>query len=556
MSRSDRAAGESTPYGEARPPEPRLAWAFVAERDAPAGEGTLDGAFARRTLRPAGERLEHAPGGDPHRLVRISAYAGLAPRRRPHAFCPVCLERVTLRLGPRNRHHYAHRPGSVCAAARGEGALHLSAKLHLAAALAAGGERLLLHPLCARVAGERIAERCARGPHEVWEIAWDEVRVESALPSARADLVLLDRGREVAAVEVCAHHAVDEAKARKYRALGLAWIEVPAWSVLPAAGVAWSAAEPLPVLQESRRHPERWRCDRHRALHEAAVEHERSGTHLLAARVVHLYRADGGRSTGEPRVRATRVWMVERREEGRAVEAWLERDGRDGPLGAPARVDGAAAARRTLHARFLAWVRWLREHERVEVDSPMPWVEPRALDGWRRSAAFPERMRWDAHRGAFAPLPNLPRVAWPRLPPAAGAPDPVLGWSGCAWTALEPGRPPLLHAVARHAWVTVRVHRPADPGAGSVAHLSAHLHDGRRWRAIERAPFVAGLEARGDASLGATELALGLARALAERPVDALLDGVLVAEILAGLRYDGGDRAGTGALVAPVRRRR
>jgi hypothetical protein len=526
MASSDLTVYGSTPYA-GRAPEPRLAWAYVAEDDAPVGDGGGRGpASARRTFAREGVVLVPAPDGPLHRLVPVTAFSGLPPRRRPHAFCPVCLERVILKLGPRNRHHYGHLPRSTCAAARGEGALHLSAKLHLAAALEEGGASLRLRPLCARIPEERTAERCARADDEAWTIAWDGVRVEASLPSARADLVLLRGGREVAAIEVCSHHAVDDAKAAKYRALDIPWIEVPAWSVVPEAGVAWTPAAPLPVLQESRRHPGRWRCERHQRLHDDALEHERTGTHLLAARVVHLYRADGGRGAGEPRVRATRLWMVERREAGRTVEGWLERDGRATPLGEPVRVADRAGARRALHARFRSWARWMRDHEGVVVDSPMSWVESRALDGWRRSAAFPERLRWDPHRSAFAAVPNLPAVAWPSIATDAAQPDPVLGWSGCAWTALDPARYPLLHAVVAHAWVTART-----PGPGRTLHLRAHLHDGERWRAVERAPFVA-TPSDTDDPAAAVRLALAFAGALAVGPPDELLDGVRAAEIV------------------------
>ena len=42
----------------------------------------------------------------------VSDFAGLAPRRRPAAFCHTCGERLVLKLGDVRRHHAAHRAGA------------------------------------------------------------------------------------------------------------------------------------------------------------------------------------------------------------------------------------------------------------------------------------------------------------------------------------------------------------------------------------------------------------------------------------------------------------
>lgn len=487
-----------------RPAEARLAWAFVAA-DAPAD---------------APGSIPREEAGTRHPLVPVTEYAHLPPRARPAAYCPACLERVTLRLGRRNRHHYGHRPGSACAAAGGEGALHLAAKVHLASVLRGAAGALRIRRVCARVPEERSAERCERALPEPWQVAWDDVALEYALPSARADLMLLREGREVAALEVHASHAVDADKAAKYRDRGIPWIEVPAHGVLPEGGVAWTPAEPLPVLQDSALAPERWRCPRHEGLYRGALEHARSGTHLLAGRVVHLYRADGGRSTGEPRTRAVVVHMMERREEGRTVEAWLERSDTHGRLGAPVRARDAADARRRLHRAFAGWARWMREKNGTVVDSPMRWAPPRALEGWSRSDAYPQRLRWDVHAGRFAGAPNIAPIAWPRVPPRdPDAPDAVLGYPSCAWTERHPPRLPSLHAIHGTVWATLRVQ--GRTRGGEVAHLAAHLHDGARWRTLAGAPYLATLAAPGPEAW--TALLAEFARTLAERPAEALL---------------------------------
>jgi hypothetical protein len=472
--------------------EPRLGWAYVSEARAAAE------AVALPDLGPGTVRMLAAGGGapEPHRLSPVTAWAHLRPRSRPPSFCPVCLEPVTLKLGRRVRHHYAHVPGSTCRAATAEGALHLAAKLRLAQQLRAGGEGLALSRLCRRVPGEAGRERCAPPPLEHWPVAWDEVRVEQALPSVRADLLLLRAGAPVLALEVCASHAVDEEKAGRYRSLGLPWIEVGAAEVVPDGGVAWSRGSALPALGDSAIHPGAWRCPRHEALHRAYLEHQRNGVHRLAWRVVHLYRTDGGRSAGVLRTDALLVWMVERRADGRCVEAWLEREDRDTPLAPPLRVRDRAEAKRRLHAQFRAWLRWTRESRGAVADSPMSWSDGAPPPGRERRRLFPERLLMNPQRGTFEGAPGIPRLAWPLPLFEAAAPHPVFGAAPVFWTDL-PVRDlgPLLHAVVPPCWLTLRFHEWGRDGARSArADFSLFHHDGRRWNELRHAAFSHSLD--------------------------------------------------------------
>jgi hypothetical protein len=510
----------------ARAAEIRLAWAYVAADAAgPAADSAalVDG--GRRRFRAEGDLLVRAEGGAEHLLVPVAAYRELPPRRRPRSFCPVCLERVWLKLGARNRAHYAHLAGSDCAAARGEGALHHAAKVHLAAALAGGGP-IRVRPLCHRIPEERDTERCAIAPESEWPVRWDEVRVEHSLPPLRADLTLMRGGEVVAAIEVFATHAVDGAKAEKYRGLGIPWIEVPARAVLPDHGVGWSADDALAILGDHRLHPEVWRCARHEALHRGLIEHELNGVHRLARRIVHVYRTDGGRSAGEVRCRVVGISMLERREGGRLAEAWLEREDTGARLGAPARTGDRDEARRVLHARFNDWVRWMRRANGVAIDTPMRWMEggePLPRDGAR---AFPERLRWDAHAGEFRGVPDLPALAWPPVPPLAGDPHPVLGHTPRAWTETHPRKGDLLHATEGAVWLTLFAHAWGEDGGTAVrADVAAHVHDGRRWRGVEGAPFTASLHLAPGATAPWHAMLPALAHALAARDPESLLDG-------------------------------
>jgi hypothetical protein len=492
--------------------EVRLAWAYVAADEAGSAASSVaavDG--ARRHL-----------GGVLHLLVPVAAYRALPPRRRPRSFCPVCLERVWMKLGARNRAHYAHLAGSQCAAARGEGALHHAAKIHLAEQLGRG-EPLIVRPLCHRVPEERGTERCTAAPETEWPVRWDEVRVEHSLPSLRADLVLMRDGAVVAAVEIYATHAVDDVRAAKYRDLGIPWIEVTARGVLPDHDVAWTPDAPLPLLGDSRLHPEVWRCPRHEGLHRGLLEYERNGIHRVARRVVHVYRSDAGRSAGEVRCRAIGVSILERREDGVPAESWLERDDTGARIGHPVRGRDRAEARRILHTQFTEWARWMRETQSATVDSPMRWLEAAEAPARATERIYPQRLRWDAHAGAFRGVPDLPPLAWPALPALPGEPHPVLGRTRC-WTEAH-RRGPVIHAVDGPVWLTLALHDWRDAeGPATRADVAAFVHDGRRWRAVEGAPFTATVRAPKpwNAILPA------LARTLATHDPETLLDGAAV----------------------------
>ena len=60
----------------------------------------------------------------------VSSFVEIKPR--PVVLCSRCRERVDLVLGTQRVHHARHRPGSGCALAGGESALHENVKLHIA----------------------------------------------------------------------------------------------------------------------------------------------------------------------------------------------------------------------------------------------------------------------------------------------------------------------------------------------------------------------------------------------------------------------------------------
>src|SRR5687767_11811769 len=63
--------------------------------------------------------------------LHVSTFAGQKPRERPPAWCPLCGDRVTLKLGEQLADHAAHAAGATCVAQTPEGIEHLETKLHL-----------------------------------------------------------------------------------------------------------------------------------------------------------------------------------------------------------------------------------------------------------------------------------------------------------------------------------------------------------------------------------------------------------------------------------------
>lgn len=466
----------ATPSGVRRGPEPRLAWAWVAA-DAVAPRPGLPAGF-HRTFTVSERGLSPARPGEACTLAPVVSFVSLSPRARPRAYCPTCLERVTLKLGRVNRPHFAHRPHSACPAARGEGALHLDAKLHLAAELAAApGTRLSFRRRCWGV-GEAGGATCPRSPRESWSVEWDAVAVEMELGGVRPDVVLMRGGAVAGAVEVRSSHAVGASTAARYRELGLAWLEVPARALLPETGGPWSPAEPLEVLSESETHPAGWRCAVCGPRQAALEAMQRDGVRLLAVRPLNLYLRDGGRSAGEVRVRSFSVRAVEGRSGGATVEAWLERSDTRVRIAGPVPAEDPASALAAGHALFRSWAARMRASRGAAVESPTGW-HAGAFTG-----ATPQRLRWDSHAERFRGPPNLPAQAWPPQPALADgweAPHPVLGYARCAWSEVHPRRGVLTHAVAGRWWLTLAVHAWEADRPMCRADVVAWRHTGTRW---------------------------------------------------------------------------
>jgi hypothetical protein len=299
----------------------------------------------------------------------VSAFASLRRSERPIAACPECGRRVTLKLGAVRRHHAAHDPGAACAATNPETALHLNTKLALAAVLAAAASNDAVLSIVRSCCGA-IGERCTETRIAPWLHGWDTVLIEHRIGPVRPDIVLERGGASVAGIEVLRSHAVDEQKRAALALLGVPWIELAANEELSKAG-GWSVHHPLPVVRTNQ--ADEWRCERHEALHAtllrsreeertAAMETARHSTRLIAARVVDVYHALGGRERHIYR-------MEELSTDGTPHALRLNRGGRE-----IVRIELSPAAQGAIHLAYNTDVAALMEREGSFADSPMDWA--------------------------------------------------------------------------------------------------------------------------------------------------------------------------------------
>ena len=193
----------------------------------------------------------------------VSSFVEIKPR--PVVLCSRCRERVDLVLGTQRVHHARHRPGSGCALAGGESALHENVTLHIALQLRRSSGRK-------GWTGLRLRETCSCccfGTREVWHyVSWDDVKVEATVGGWRPDVLLLHGGAPVLAVEVFASHKTSVEKRTYYESRKLAWVEVTADESLLGDG-GWTTLEALPVAPRTS-----WTCERcveSKARHRQAI---------------------------------------------------------------------------------------------------------------------------------------------------------------------------------------------------------------------------------------------------------------------------------------------
>lgn len=336
-------------------------------------------------------------------LRPVAEFVGVPAAKRPPVTCPVCGERVILKLGAVLAPHAAHRSDSRCPLQHEETALHYNTKHHLAGALraAAGDAELRVRHRCRHrggVLGDTIwtpgLVPCEALRDDPFVRGWDAVEVEAGLSDTRPDILLRRGGEPAGVIEVRRTHAVTSAKIERLAAAGVPWVEVVATRALYDEFTAWTADAPLTVLRSHALAG--WACEYHRGREARRARDDGAAGAPWAARVVDRYLPNG---------QAVRELLFVSRAAagGRSAPAlWRRHDAE------PVAVLAAGSRRvvlRAAHAAFLAWAAGRRAvGERI--DSPMSWLDAARLRsderGWSvASALFPRRYAYDRAAGAW-----------------------------------------------------------------------------------------------------------------------------------------------------------
>ena len=175
-------------------------------------------------------------------LRNVSEFAylkGKDANKRPKAFCPVCGDEVTMKLGTKKVHHYAHKNIQNCPAS--ETPLHYNTKFHIYKQLLKAQAITINYP-CERC--EKV-RKLTTLIHQTWIADWDSVEIEYRTHSFTPDIALLKSGDVVAAIEVKVTHETEEDKAQFYKRQRIQWLELTPTEEIYRGHNAWTASQPL-----------------------------------------------------------------------------------------------------------------------------------------------------------------------------------------------------------------------------------------------------------------------------------------------------------------------
>jgi hypothetical protein len=136
--------------------------------------------------------------------------------------CSSCGDALIPHLGQQRARHFAHKPGTRCALASPETALHFNAKerlLELCRAAFTGELSVRMHPRCPKCLRPGTLDLAAQG---------DAANAEARMGTLVPDVLVRRAGSPSLAFEVRVTHAVSDAKAVKLAAVGIPVIEIDA----------------------------------------------------------------------------------------------------------------------------------------------------------------------------------------------------------------------------------------------------------------------------------------------------------------------------------------
>lgn len=321
-------------------------------------------------------------------LYHVSEFATLPPRERPLASCPVCLRPVTMKLGKKLAHHYAHQPDDLCVVSQPESALHYNVKFHIYKQLL-NASQITTTDLC--------RNRCGVFLTEEWISGWDGVELEYSLGSYRLDIALFADNRVVGAIEIRVTHPVDDDKRQYFDEAKIPWIELSGSEAIYSGDDVWIPAKPLRVLHRQPE-PKRMICDKcteRREAEAAQREYERNNyTEIHAAMMVDFYFPSGKKYR--------EIYYVKKRvANDEWANAWVETNkGRklgaisDNPITESKLQQLRKVVEKDIHGRhksgaivdnIIPWRKWIEGQKFVA----------RAIDRW------PFRYHWNARQSKW-----------------------------------------------------------------------------------------------------------------------------------------------------------
>lgn len=350
--------------------------------------------------------------GTPH---LVNEFAGLSPKNRPLAFCPLCNTNVMLKIGEERVPHYAHIPNVVCSASQPETVIHLNAKYYLYTLLKQT-QTISIQISCAR--------HCGKQQRLAWLENWDTVNVEHKLGVYRPDITLLRQGNPIGALEVFVSHKVTQEKASFFQQSNIPGLEIKVSESFYDGDNRWTPEHPLPVFRQFPS-PTKWICpdcldlekkelERNRLQQARLVYEQTNQETVLETRLVDLYFKSGKKYR-------EMYFIVEKCVNSKKTRIWVKTEnGRVLAVEEP-------PTEKSLEKLHWAVKEYLngRTKQGALVDNYIdwqPWV-PRKKYVARDTDRYPFRYRWDEIKKEWfrvipqnakpdpAPIPKLPASA-------------------------------------------------------------------------------------------------------------------------------------------------
>jgi competence CoiA-like predicted nuclease len=201
-------------------------------------------------------------------IIKVSEIVRLFPNNRPNACCPVCNEKVTLKLGKRRIHHFAHIPPYFCALSNPETALHYSIIRHIYNELHLYlGGKLFISQRCNN-------QTCKSSNKLLFLENWDDVKIEEQYGKFIPDISVLKNNKVIGIIEVYVSHLMDDNKRIYFEQNNIPYLEINANSIKDEGSNRWTIQKEIPfkyIFPESE-----WICSNCTKLKEEQEKNEQA----------------------------------------------------------------------------------------------------------------------------------------------------------------------------------------------------------------------------------------------------------------------------------------